>query len=352
MKRTLNHSLILTVVLAMALLPACGKKAAVDQGGTRGLLSMVPQDATGIIAVNLDGVTRLDVFKKKVQEWKTEGMPEDSDILKTGDIKSYQEFVEKTGIDPEKDLHAMVLAMFQPIQMMGEQKSPDMLAIIKVTHDREKVLALIKETGDTTEETYGGMTLYHPKDSEDAEMAFTFVSEELMAAGKQNRIKAMIDLTQKGGKTVLENDQLKPYLESYGADALGFFVFDFPDDLKQPQQEGLPFKMDLSKAETLVGFFDYSGNAWKGEIKLISPDEEANKQIVNLLNGFKGMAALAGPEVAELVGNLNLTSSADSIKLSFAISDDLLEKVQKKMQEKSSGMMTPEAEPTGEGEYE
>ena len=101
------------------------------------------------------------------------------------------------------------------------------------------------------------------------------------------------------------------------------------------------FKADLSKAEVIVGQVDYTGSAWEGEIAVVCPNEEGNKQLVNALNGLKGMAAMGGPEVAELVNNINLSASADQITLTFSITDELIDKLKKKMEEKAKGMVPP-----------
>jgi hypothetical protein len=58
---------------------------------------------------------------------------------------------------------------------------------------------------------------------------------------------------------------------------------------------------------------------------------------VSTLNGLKMMAAAGGPEVEELVKNLDLKASADSVKLKVTLTEELLEKLKTKM----SGTMTP-----------
>ena len=75
---------------------------------------------------------------------------------------------------------------------------------------------------------------------------------------------------------------------------------------------------------------------------MVSHEEEANKQIVNMLNGIKGMGAIAGPEIAEILNEINLSSSADNIELTFSIPNELLKKVQKKAEEKVKQFTTSE----------
>jgi hypothetical protein len=345
----MNNKLAVFLAVGLAILlvslPGCGEKTKADKPSVQGLLTLIPQDATGLVVANLGAITQLDMFKKKIEEWKAGEMPADNDFMKEEIFKDYQDFVDKTGINPETDLHGLVMAFFQPIGMRSTETDADVLAVVNLKYDKDKLLGMIKEKEEKLEEEiYEGFTIYKGKDDDGKDMAFSFVSDELIALGRELRVRGLIDLKAKGGDNILANDKFKTHLEGIGADSLAYFVFDFPEELKQPQQEGSPFNMDLSKAELLLGWFGYSGGTWNGEIKLISMDEEANKQIANLLNGFKGMAAMGGPEVAELINNVNLTSSADNIRLTFSVSDELLEKLQKKMTEKKDEFMAPEVE--------
>jgi hypothetical protein len=92
-----------------------------------------------------------------------------------------------------------------------------------------------------------------------------------------------------------------------------------------------------------LGDFNYSGNAYSGEIALVCPNQDANNQLVTVLNGMKGMGAMMGPEVGELLGKINIAASADKVTLSFDIPEELLKKLQEKMKEKKGmgGQTTP-----------
>ncbi|MCK4836465.1 MAG: hypothetical protein KAT17_07500 [Candidatus Aminicenantes bacterium] len=327
-----------TLLLMLALLgvSGCGEKTTADLAGVQDLLTLIPEKATGIFAMNLQRITQLDIFKEQMEKVKTGQMETEKESF-----KDYLEFIDQTGIDPEKDLKTMVVAMFDSLDMRGDV-GKDFAAVIALNYDKEKILNFIREKGEKYEtEEYQGQMLYKIKSRKGEDITLSFFNTKVIVLGNQKNIESIIDLEQKGGKNILDNSRLKPFLGQLKANTLMSFVFDFPENLKEAQPQGAPFKMDLSKAEILHGFINYENLAWSGEIKLISKDEESNKQIVNLLNGLKGMAVLAGPEVAELVSNINLTSSADNIKLTFSISDELVKKLQKKVKEKSSGFMQP-----------
>ncbi len=94
------------------------------------------------------------------------------------------------------------------------------------------------------------------------------------------------------------------------------------------------FSMNLDKAEGVYGFVDVKDKTWSGLIELISKDEKSNQQIATLMNGFKGMAAIFGPETMELVNKITIKGTSDGVRLEGSISEDLVEKVQAKIKEK------------------
>ncbi|MCK4943353.1 MAG: hypothetical protein KAS65_07245 [Candidatus Aminicenantes bacterium] len=328
--------LLTTLVMIFGLLgfSGCGKSTTADLSGVKDLLAFIPENATGVFTINLKKITRMDVFKEQLEKSQTEPGMKEKEFF-----HNYQEFIEKTGVDPEKDIDTMVIAMFKSFNMKMDSNK-GVAGIISLNYDKDKVLNFIKEkTGEYTVESHGDQTIYNFTSSKNNTVSLSFLNNKFITFGENAYVKGIIDLKQKGGKSLLDNVKLKPYINEIQSGKVIHFVFGFPKELKESQPQGTPFKVDLSKAETLVGFIDHENQAWSGEIKLISPDEESNKQIVNLLNGLKGMAALAGPEVSELVSNINLTSSVEDIKLTFSLTDELLKKLQAKAKEKASGFM-------------
>lgn len=343
MKRIRAFTAVGVLIPALLMFTACGGKEKVTTGGDVNLLSMIPADAAGVMTMNFEKIRNLDFFKEAVA--KMESKQADADTEKA--FKSYQDFVNKTGIDLRKDLHAVAVGLFGDFQAAGND--PDFAMVARIDMDRQKILDIVKSEGkELTPMEYKGQEMFLTKDDSGDEMSFAFLSDTLATAGKPAQVKRVIDLVQGQGDSVLKNKEKLPYLEQMKADSVMSFVFDFPEKLKQAGQEGGPFKMDLSKAEMLLGHVDHGGAEWNGELKLISRDEEANKQMVTMLNGLKGMGAMAGPEVAELVGNINLTAAADHIQLAFNISDELIRKLQEKAKQKAEAMSIPEPAETAE----
>jgi len=329
------------LIAALLMFTACGGKEKATSGGDVNLLSLIPQDAAGVMTMNFEKIRELDFFKKAVSEMEAKEEKEETEKA----FKNYQDFVNKTGIDLRKDLHGVAFGLFGDFQASG--MDADFVIVARIDMDRAKILDIIKaEAKDLTSTEYSGQEMFVGKDEEGEEMSFAFISDSMATAGKPVQVKRVIDLAQGRGESVLMNTEKMPYLEQMKPGTAMTFVFDFPEKLKQAGQEGGPFKMDLSKAEMLFGYVDHGGAEWNGELKMISRDEATNKQMVTMLNYFKGMGAMAGPEVAELVGNINLTAAADHVKLTFNVSDELIRKLQEKAKEKADAMTTPDPDET------
>jgi hypothetical protein len=333
-----QFAVLMSCVLMMTFigLSGCGKSIQAGAPGLNDMLASIPEDATGIFTLNFKKISSMDIFKEQLEKAEADTGSQDAEFF-----KDYQEFIEKTGVDPEKDIHSIVVTLFKSFSMKADSNK-NMAALINLNYDKARVLAFIKEkAGEYNEELSGDLAIYSFKTPKGETMSLCFLDKDMMVFGEKIYVKNIVDLRQKGGKSILDNAKLKPYIDEIKSSRAIHFVFDLPQELKESQPQGAPFKVDLSKAETLTGFIDHANMAWSGEIRLISPDEESNKQIVNLLNGLKGMAALAGPEVSELVSQINLTSSGDDVKLTFSLTDELLKKLQAKAKEKASGFGQP-----------
>jgi len=338
MKRMRTFAIAGVLIAAVFAVTACGGGEKAAGGADVSLLSMIPADAAGVMTMNFEKIRELDFFNKMLADMEAKEDKKDTDKA----FKSYKDFMAKTGIDLRKDLHAVAFGLFGDFQSSGDDA--DFVIVAKIAMDRQKIMAIIKEEGkELTPTEYKGQELFMAKDDDGDDMAFAFLPDSLITAGRPAQAKRVIDLMKGEGDSILKNKEKKAYLDQVKSGAAMTFVFDFPEKLKQAGQQGGPFKMDLSKAEMIFGHVDHGGGAWNGELKLISRDEAANKQMVTMLNGFKGMGAMAGPEVAELVGNINLTAAADHIKLTFNLSDELLRKLQEKAEEKAGILSGPES---------
>jgi len=337
MKKFFMTTSISVLVLTLLLISGCGGEKGTSTGSTGGggmnLLTYLPDSASGVFTLNFEEVAKLELFDKMIKDAETK-----TDTEPGKAFKNYQDFVDKTGIDPKKDIHGVAVAV---LGKLGAEE-PDAVVVVNLNYDKNKIMAILKqEKVEFTEEMYKDIAILSVKEDSD-QNAFAFINDSVVAAGKIDGVKKVIDLSKGEGQSVMANARLKPYIEKFSG--MVSFVIEFPEDAKKVHQ--LPMgAFDLTKAEVILGEFNFSGGAYTGEISLICPNEEGNQQLVTTLNGFKGMAGMAGPEAAEIANKIELTASADKVTLSFDIPKELLEKLQKTMEEKTKGMMPTEPDP-------
>ena len=325
--------------LTFLLLPGCGKGSSEAlSAGSVNLLSMLPENSTGVVFINFKDLSKLEFFDKMIKEKKSEKT--------SGLFYDYQDFVNKTGIDPQKDVFAMVLGIIGDLN----PGPPNAIAVVNLNYNKDKILNLMNEQKLTlSEEIYKGITIYTFKEIKENGVeevnAFAFINDNIATFAKPDGVKQVIDLSKNEGKSIMANAALKPYIEKFSG--LTSFVFDLPGDFKKIHDLGMS-KIDLTKAEVVLGNFNFKDNAYIGEISLICHNKEGNEQLVNTLNGFKGMAALAGEEAMALVNKITITATPEKVTLSFNIPTELLEKLKKKMDEKMKATTEPiqPAQPT------
>lgn len=329
MKKSFLMLSITMLAATLLMIPGCGgEKGPAGGGGEMALFSLLPDNATGVFSVNFKKMAQLDFFDKMIKE------AEQKESKKPGELfENYQDFVDKTGIDPKKDIHGMVFGLYGQLGA----KEPDPVFLANLNYTRDTLLSIIKEKAPGyTEETYEGVAVHKFKDEKGEDMALSFLTENIIAAGRPDLLMKVIDIHKGKSQGITASESMKPHFDKIKSGAIVTFIFGFPQEAKKVHDSGM-FKLDLTKAEAIVGYIDYADKTFTAEIKMISPNEEANQQLVDTLNGLKMMAAAGGPEVEEVVKNMDLKASADFVKLKVTVTEELMEKLRTKM----AGTMAP-----------
>jgi hypothetical protein len=339
-----RYGLALALVLAVALLvPACKKKSP-GQLGSEGILALVPEGPVVLISLNLQQLASLDFFDKMIKEdWQKN--------VKAGQaFKDYADFKAQTGIDLQKDLYGAVVGMYGSF----ESENPDMVGIVNLNYDPAKLLAVFRDKQVIAgEEAYGGLTIYTLKDEgqgKNKDMRLAFLNKANIAFGTPPQVKRAIDLMRRGGKSALQTAALMKYVDKLDKNSMFWLVVgSIPDKVKSAPAGGM-MPVDLSKAEAFTAFADYKNKTLSGELRLIANNEAGNKQIADMLNGLKALGAMGAskePEMGELLNAIQLSSAADHVKLTFVISEELMNKLGAKAKEKAKAAAAP-AQPFGE----
>lgn len=327
------------VMFTLVLVPACKKKAP-GQLSSEAMLGMVPEGPVMLMAFNFQQFTTLEFFDKTFKKnWQQNKKAAEA-------FKDYQDFVDQTGIDLQKDVYGVVAAMYGGL----DSQNPELVGIVNLKYDPNKLLAVFKKHGEfTAEEAYRGQTLYTLK-NEDAkkDMRLTFLNKTNIAFGSPLQVKKAIDLSLDKGKSVLQTASMMKYVDKLDKKSMFWLaVGSIPEKMKSAPAGGM-MPVDLSKAEAFTAFMDYKGKTFSGELRLISQNETGNKQIADMLNGLKSLGAMGAskePELGQLLNSIQLSSAADHVKLTFSLSEELMNKLGAKAKDKANAMAAPAAPP-------
>jgi hypothetical protein len=323
--------------------PACKKKVA-GQMDVDAMLGIVPEGAIMVMGFDFQRFAGLKFFDKALKEdWQ-----ENAKAVK--DFKDYQEFVQKTGIDLQKDVFAIVAAMYGDF----DSEKPELLGVANLKYDEAKLLAVLKEKNAFAgEEPYGDRILYTLQGDEPGkEMRLAFLNKASILFGSPQSVKNAIDLAAKKGRSVLKTEALMKHVAKLDKKSMFWLaVGNIPDKMKQAPAGGMP--VDLSKAEAFTAVADFKDKVLSGELRLLSNNEAGNKQIVDMLNGLKALGAMGSekePELGQLLNGIQIASTAEAITLTFSLPEELMNKLGEKAKDKAKDVLPAPSEPEAAAE--
>ncbi len=308
---------------------SCVKRPAAPEAGAASvddMLSLVPDDAMGVFFVNFNKAISTEMANKTIKEDKN--------------YQKYQEFMEMTGIDPQKDVYFVTVAVKKGMEKEKAKAS----AIINLKYDKEKLLALAKkkaaeEGQEILEEDYNGIMIYSVKQEKGEAPNFIFLDDSNIIAGDEVGVKSCLDVFQKKKENVFKNKELTDLIEKTEKEAMIWGALLIPPEAMSEAVSQNPMLSNLKAVEAVSMYFDYQNKNLIAEIKVMSGDEAKNQQIADILNGVKamgGMASAKKPEVGELINKIEITSKPDHVKVYANIPEELINRL-KEMKGKEEG---------------
>ena len=336
----MKRNFVLALCLTLALIPAvsCAKKAG-GGGGAESLLALLPQSTNGVIVVDMGRIMKTDAAVKAIQEDKT--------------AAKYKEFVEKTGIDPQKDIHYVAVGLAGDLAA----KATEAAVLVNMNYKKDDLLSKIKaEAKDVQETAYNGQTLYTMPEKDGKPAYLAFLSDSIIAGGTEAALKSVIDTQQKKAESVLKNETLAAILKGVRKDAMVWSAFSVPAEAMEKASEGNPMMANLKGLYGMTMLFDYKNKGLVAEIKGLNKDEAKNKELATMLDGLKAMGAMASsqePALGEVLEKIVISSGPEAITISAEIPEDLLNKLKAKAEEKAESMLNKKIETeTPEGDVE
>jgi hypothetical protein len=322
------------VVLIAFSLAACGKKTGAPVAGQAeagAMLNLIPMDVQGVFV--------FDAHKALNTEFADKAIKSDKNYAK------YQEFVKETGLDPQKDIYFLAVG----IANKAGAKEPDAVVVANLKYNKDLLLAKMKKEAksEIKEEPYNGVTLYLASKPETGKNgAGAFLDASNVAMGTEDMVKQVIDIYQKKADNVWKNETLAAVIKTSNTNAMVWSAFAIPPEAMQKMAQQNPMMSSLEGMKAVTMFFDFKDKALSLEIKLAGGEAAKNKQLADMMTGFKALgagAAAKNPDVGDLLNRIEISAGADFVKINAAIPEDLLQKLTKSAAQKVEGMMAPKA---------
>ena len=315
----------IVIILALLSFISCEKKPEAPSSGaaqTNDMLSLLPADALGVLFIDFHRIMSIEAVDEMIKE------EEDKE-----DNQKYQEFIEKTGIDPQEDIYSIAASA-----AMGEGKEIKTVSVvINLKYNRETLFPLIKENmeeeEELTENEYNGFTIYTTKTEEKNEASFAFLNDSYIGLGNEEGVKAVIDVLQKKRENVFKNDSLAALLVDANKGALLWGAAAIPPEIKEEMTDASPMLKDIEAINAVSLSFDYKNKSFIAEIKLLTGDPDKSQQIADSLNGLKMMGSMIQIQdfnMGEVLDNIEITAGPDHVKIYASFPEELLDKLKEK----------------------
>lgn len=308
-----NYVYIISLSIFLLLVTACGEKTTTQEKGSAvsadSALKILPMDSKAVFYVDLKKVMSLESVDQALKSDKN--------------YKEMEDFINKTGINPQEDIHYIVGALTSM-----EKENQKGVIVANLNYNKDSMLNLIKEESEKeiTESEYSGFTIYSTEEAEEMG-SFCFLDESNILIGDNSGIQAVIDIVKNNGENVQKNEEMSAMLQQTNKDALVWGAFLIPSEAVSEATSTNPMLGNLESVKAATMFFDYENKSYIAEIKLISTDPEKNKQVAELLNGLKAfgaMGAAENPAIGDLMNKIEITSGDEFVKIYANLPEDLI----------------------------
>lgn len=313
MKKT---TILVLATFLVAGLTTCASAATPKSGAAAGaaLIKMLPQAATGILAIDVRQLMTSEGVTKALQD------PRNKEKL--------DEFVKMSGIDPTKDVY------YAGAGLIGAPTGPSALGAVVLTlkYDKAKLQALIKDKApEAKEEIYNGVTVYSNIDGDGKSTTrAAFLDATHIVLGGEAGVKGVIDVARKKAATLRKNPAMMTLLDRADQAGMVWGAFAVPQDLLQKAMASTPQLKVLEGVTGLVLSFNEKLDGVGLDLKTIGGTKEQNTTLAQTLNGFRALGAMAGdkePLIGQVLNGVAVTSGADYTEVAISIPRDVLDKL-------------------------
>ncbi len=273
-------------------------------------MSALPSDCQFVFGINVQKFVASPFYARFQQK-------------KSGQIGSdLAEFIEKTGVDPARDISYLVGG-----GRAGTKGEGVAIAIGKF--DRGKIVAYIHSKTTPVETTYESASIYMipEKKADTAEKGIAILNEQQIALGDMHSLKAVVDVRQKGNQSIVSNPTMGPLINDIGSDEMFWFAGDVAEAYAKTPV-ATPLGPNLLLVQQVVGKMNF-GNSVEGKITAIAKDADSATKLADVVRGFIALGQLSGaknPDLKTLLNSLTVSLNSTQVSIAMNFPADLLDK--------------------------
>lgn len=300
-----------------------GLPVALTRGAGPDDLAYVPPDAQAVAYADVQQVMASEALQRLRRL-------HDSDPSNKPGSTDRHDFEEKTGVNVERDIDAVVAAMLPG----GSVDDHRPLVLARGRFDQVRIEGLAREHGGEVSDYQGVRVIAHRGDNET--MAVGFLAPGVVAVGSLEGVQAAVQAKQSGRNVLSNTEMMRLVSELDNANAWAVGRFD-----AVAHTAGLPG--ELQQRVPTLSWFSAAGNVnggLSGTFKAEAKDDEAAKNLRDMLRGVMAMVKLQAdnkPELRALVDSLQLGGEGRTVAVGFTVPAqlfDVIEQLERQKQER------------------
>ena len=301
-------------------------------------LSLVPAETKVLFYANFNSLKATPFGEELTARFK-------DDINIKRDDEDYRDFLEATGVDPQKDIYELWFGS------AGKDEHDDFAgAIIRGKFDEKKIIEYIEEERyhRFRQNTYRDRKIYtieNKKRARDDDGEFTFLNSETVAIGNGAWLKSVVDLSKDGGKSVMSNKTMARFIDEipnkdqvWAVMNLNEMTDGWTQKLRE-QSSTFQGTKSIENMQSLVFHTRVDKDA-KLYIKGDFGTTEEAELLAETLNGFKAMAKLMvsdDREAMDMLNGIKIKSDGSMIHINTTVDKEFFDKVDEKRKKFGDG---------------
>lgn len=312
------------VIVAVLAFLYCADKPSQSSGAALGAegLDYVPRNSNALFYANLQEFRKTPFGKGMSVRFQRElDLEEDPD---------YREFVERTGLDLNRD----VLEVWGNAVIVDEERTEGG-AIVRARFDRDRLLRYIeeKERGEFERQTYRDYELFVDPDDSDA---LTILDDQTVAFGHIAWLKKTIDHLKGDSPSIRENAVMMGLVEQIPDNSQVWAALDMRDLsegwVQEMQRSGAQFQgaESLESLESMI-LYVQAGDAARTTLLGNFGSAEKAQLLADMLRGLKAMAKLAvsdDREIVDLLDRVGIEVDGPRLSIVATIDEELIRKLE------------------------